>query len=406
MTLTITRRRRAGALVATGALAASALLFAPAAQAADALADVRESQIAPTETAATYAGWHQGAENPAGSGVWGKYKVTTAGLELEGRSQVINGYANNKVADLGNGNPNVALSVLSAARFTKVSGDVTFQVPIYSDAITTTEKFATLRSVDPATDVWQSSRAIGSGSNALAANTNFSIAQLTAAIGTSAYKVIAFGVYNDSGTGIVKDLTFNSTKYTFANNAPTTPTSQTVTTKLNTASVLPLPTTDIDGNALTYTATAVVGGTVSGPGASLTFTPAANFRGTAVVNYTVTDGRGGSTNGSISIKVEKLKTNVDIYRVKPVSGKISVRNTVSFYAAVTIDGQKAPKGTTIQGYAKSKLVVTGKVNSSGKVKLTLPGKLPYGTSTLKAVKVGSSTLDRSEDSVKVRVTKK
>ena len=50
--------------------------------------------------------------------------------------------------------------------------------------------------------------------------------------------------------------------------------------------------------------------------------------------------------------------------------------------------------------------MTGKVNSSGKVKLTLPGKLPYGTSTLKAVKVGSSTLDRSEDSVKVRVTKK
>ena len=401
MTLTITRHRRTAAAVATGALAASALLFAPAAQ-AETLTDVRESQIAPNE--AVYAGWHQGAEG-------GKATVTSDGLTLDGRSQIIKGYTDNKNENLGTATRNFDITKLPGSSFTVKSGVASFQIPLFVDTddnSATPGVFTTLRTpliaggTVAATDKWESSKAFGT----IAANTPTDLSQIIGQVSPHAYKVIAFGVYNETGTSVVSDILFDGTRYTFKNNAPTTPTSQSVTSKINGTVTLPLSATDVDGNALTYTATSVVGGTVSGPGSSLTFTPAANFRGTAVVNYTVTDGRGGSANGSISIKVEKLKTKVDIYRVKPASGKISVRNTVSFYAAVTIDGQKAPKGTTIQGYAKSKLVVTGKVNSSGKVKLTLPGKLPYGKSTLKAVKVGSSTLDRAEDSVKVRVTRK
>ena len=97
---------------------------------------------------------------------------------------------------------------------------------------------------------------------------------------------------------------------------------------------------------------------------------------------------------------------VDIYRVKPVSGSISVRNTISFYSTVTIGGKPAPVNTVVQGFAKSKLVVTGRVNSSGKVKMTLPGKLPLGKSTLKIVLPASPTVLGSTDSVAVRVTKK
>ena len=97
---------------------------------------------------------------------------------------------------------------------------------------------------------------------------------------------------------------------------------------------------------------------------------------------------------------------VDIYRVKPVSGSISVRNTITFYATVNIGGKPAPVNTEVQGFAKSKFVVTGLVNSSGKVKLTLPGKLPLGKSTLKIVLPASPTVLGSTDSVAVRVTKK
>ncbi len=403
MTLTISRRRRAGAAIATGALAASALLFASPAHA---LTDVRESQIAPN--ANVYAGWHQGAVN---AGVPGKYKVTSTGLELEGRSQVIKGFADNTNTNLGSATRNFDITKLPGTEFTVVSGAASFQVPLFVDADgegSNPGVFTTLRTPLGAggtvadTDLWESSNAFGT----VPANTPTALSAIINAIKDNPYKVIAFGVYNENGTTVVSDITFDGEKYTFKNSAPATPSSQSVTSKINGTITLPLAASDVDGNALTYTATGVVGGTVSGPGSQLTFTPARNFRGNAVVSYTVNDGRGGSATGSITIKVEKIRTDIDIYRVKPVSGKISVRNTVSFYAAVTIDGKKAPAGTTIQGYAKSKLVVTGRVNSTGKVKLTLPGKLPLGKSTLKAVKVGSTTLDRAEDSIAVRVARK
>jgi hypothetical protein len=104
--------------------------------------------------------------------------------------------------------------------------------------------------------------------------------------------------------------------------------------------------------------------------------------------------------------IDKTASTVDIYRVNPKSGKITTKSTVSFYATVTIGGKNAPTGTVVTGYAKGKKATTGKVNSKGKVKLTLSKKLPKGNSTLKVELPASATVAGSTDSVKVKVIKK
>ncbi|MET1037136.1 MAG: hypothetical protein ABW075_02615 [Aeromicrobium sp.] len=103
--------------------------------------------------------------------------------------------------------------------------------------------------------------------------------------------------------------------------------------------------------------------------------------------------------------VAKQASKVDIYRVAPKSGKITTNNTVKVYASVTIGGKAAPAGTVVTGFAKGKKVATGKVNSQGKVKLTLR-KLPKGKSTLKAQLSSTGTVTGSTDSVAVKVVKK
>src|SRR5439155_258272 len=61
--------------------------------------------------------------------------------------------------------------------------------------------------------------------------------------------------------------------------------------------------TDIDGDPLTYTWTPS-GGTISGTGASVTFTPPLITTTTVfTISLAVSDGRGGMTNGATSVKV-------------------------------------------------------------------------------------------------------
>ncbi len=69
-----------------------------------------------------------------------------------------------------------------------------------------------------------------------------------------------------------------------------------------------LAATDVDGDALTFGLAqngAPTNGTVTvNPDGSYTYTPAANFNGTDSFTYTVSDGQGGTTTGSISITVD------------------------------------------------------------------------------------------------------
>ena len=364
-------RRTVGAGVATGALVTSTLLFAPFAQAAT-TTDVRESQIA--AAGGSKAGWYQEVANATN-------QITTDGLQLSGASAVLNG--------------NVATSAdlddLTGAASTG-TGTATAVVLVTDPDVT-----GVARLTPGAGGTWQSDVAVGS----VAADTDTSVTDLKTAFGTN-YAVTAFGVANTTGASSVKTLAFDGTTYQFNNNAPTA-SNVSVKTKVNTAVDVALSANDIDGNALTYKVDSVTGGTVTGTGATQRFTPAKNFKGDAKIAFTVTDGRGGSASAATTIKVEKQKGKVDIYRIHPT--RPSTRSTVYIYASVSVDGVKAAKGTTVYGYAKSKKVVTGKVNGSGKVKLKLPNKLPKGKATLKVTQAGSSIRSGGTDSVVVRVRK-
>lgn len=408
MNHTTTRLRRTAAGVSVGALAASALMFAPA-QAADiAITSVRESEIAPNEK--TYEGWHQGAENPPDSGVWGQYKVVNGGLELTGRSQVINGYKDNKNENLSDATRNFDISKLPGSALTVASGTASLQVPMFVDLDgegSGAAVFTTLRTPlgaggeVKATDSWESSKPLG---ESIPANTPTPLSDIITAIDAGTYKVIGFGAYSEAGTTVIPNLTFDGTKYLFGNAAPTVK-DRVLTTKINKAIAIPLTATDVDGNTLTYAITGVQNGTVTGSGTDRTFTPKSGFAGTSVVSYTVTDDRGGSSTATITIKVSKFSSKVSIYRVHPASSKITTKSKVYVYASVTVDGKAAPRGSAVYLYAKGKKVGAGKVNSYGKVKLALPTKLPKGKSTLKVTKVGSKTTNGSSASVAVRVKK-
>jgi hypothetical protein len=395
MTSTSTRRR-AGAGVAVSALVGSALLFTPSAQAADTVTNVRESEIAADET--TYAGWHQGAAN-------GKQQVVNEGLALIGSSQVIKGYTENSKTDLADtAKRNADFDDLAAARFTVKAGAPSFQAPIFVDTDPTSTAdepvFTTLYTADASKGIWQSSRELPG----ITAKTDVTLDQLKTAVGAN-YRVIAFGVNNSvaDNTAVVSDITFDGTRYTFANNAPIAR-NRSYKTKIDRPVTVNLAADDVDGNTLTTTIGDVVGGSITVAADNKgTFTPSAGFKGDASVKYTVTDSRGGTSSATITIKVEKLKGAVSIYRVHPT--KPSTKNRVYLYATVKVDGKAAGKGSTVYGYAKGKRVVTGKVNSSGKVKLKLPNKLPRGKSTLKITQAGTSKLSGGSDSIVVRIKK-
>jgi hypothetical protein len=392
MTLISTRRRATGAGVATGALVASALLFAPSAQAADTITNVREADIA-ASGATPSAGWHQAVAG-------GKYQVVNAGLALIDGSRVIKGATD--VSDTGLTEDNGDLQKLGDASVTVVdAGKVSLQVELYQTVdgkpvLTTLSSPANGSDEIDLTDVWSTDQAVGSIAANGTAPLNDFIAQIPA------YKVVGVGVASTSGTNVVKNVAFGGSQYTFGNNAPVAK-NRTYSTKIDKAVTVNLASTDVDGNPLAYENVTVDSGTLSGTGETRTFTPAKGFKGTASIKYSVNDQRGGTSSGTITVNVVKLKGAVSIYRVHPT--KPSVRSTVYVYATVRTDGKNASKGSTVYVYAKGKRVGVSKVNSVGKVKVKLPNKLPYGKATLKVTQAGSSKLSGGTDSVAVRVRK-
>ena len=392
MTLISTRRRATGAGVATSALVASALLFAPSAQAATTITNVREADIA-ASGATPSAGWHQAVTG-------GKYQVVNAGLALIENSRVIKGATD--VTDTGLTTTSKDLEKLGDSSVTVVDGGkVSMQVELYQSVdgkpvLTTLSSAANGTDDIDLTDAWTSDKPVGDTTDGPISQGTISdfIAKI------KAYKVVGVGVASATGTNVVKDVTFNDAKYTFANNAPVA-NNRSYSTKIDQPVAVNLAASDADSNALTYDSVTVSSGTVTVSGTTGTFTPAKGFKGDATIKYTVNDGRGGVATGTVTVKVVKLKGAVTIYRVHPK--KPSVRSTVYVYATVKTDGKNASKGSTVYVYAKGKRVGVSKVNSVGKVKVKLPNKLPYGKATLKVTQAGSSKLSGGTDSLAVRV---
>ena len=213
MTQTTTRSRVAGA--GTAALVASALLFAPSANAATEVV-VRNTDVLTTETTATYTSWHQGyATNPTGA------KVTAKGLELTGgKSQVIKGYADNDET-ITPAKPNFDIEKsITGSKFTAIEGVASMQIPLRSSNITAKGKYTTLYSLPDqgsrvkTSDLWLSTAAIGT---TIEPNKQYPLTTILGALGD--YKVIGFGVQAEANA-VVTDLTWDGTTYKFQEPTP------------------------------------------------------------------------------------------------------------------------------------------------------------------------------------------
>ncbi|WP_339082204.1 Ig-like domain-containing protein [Pseudomonas sp. TMP9] len=92
--------------------------------------------------------------------------------------------------------------------------------------------------------------------------------------------------------------------------------------------------TDVDGDLLTVTgATASNGSVVVNANNTLSFTPASNFSGTALIQYSITDGKGGTSSAQVSVTVTPqadaplLSPVSNIFALNPGATVISTGST-------------------------------------------------------------------------------
>ncbi|MGG7507681.1 hypothetical protein [Plantibacter sp. YIM 135249] len=154
----ITTAGRFAALTGGAALVVgTTLALAGPAFAAPSEVQVTGDQIAPT--AKPYTGWHEGYDAPGA-----RATVTAAGLNLAGRSQIINGLAQPITVD---GTSQKLSDIVAGTGFTSTNDAVHYQIAIYAtiglDGAANTD-FATLRPAVPGQtglkDLWVSSKNI------------------------------------------------------------------------------------------------------------------------------------------------------------------------------------------------------------------------------------------------------
>jgi hypothetical protein len=117
---------------------------------------------------------------------------------------------------------------------------------------------------------------------------------------------------------------------------------QTVTTNEDTAKAITLTASDIEGSVLTYSVVASpTKGTLSGTGASRTYTPTLNLNGTDSFTFKVNDGAVDSNVATVSITVssvndvpvadaQTVSTNEDTAKVITLTGSDPDGNPLSF----------------------------------------------------------------------------
>jgi large repetitive protein len=113
--------------------------------------------------------------------------------------------------------------------------------------------------------------------------------------------------------------------------------------------------TDPDGDPLTVTAASAANGTVViNPDGTITYTPNANFNGTDVVTYTISDGRGGTSTATLTITVDAVNdppvavndratTNEDT----PVTVAVLGNDVDADGDPLTVVSATAPNGTVV-----------------------------------------------------------
>ncbi|MBT3448364.1 MAG: tandem-95 repeat protein [Bacteroidetes Order II. Incertae sedis bacterium] len=117
--------------------------------------------------------------------------------------------------------------------------------------------------------------------------------------GTDSFTFTANDGQTDSAAGTI------TVTVTAVNDAPVS-SAGTLTTNEDTAGTVTLAATDVDGDALTYTASNGTSGTVTVAGAVATYTPNANFNGTDSFTFTANDGTVDSNSSTVTVTVSAV----------------------------------------------------------------------------------------------------
>jgi hypothetical protein len=197
------------------------------------------------------------------------------------------------------------------------------------------------------------------------------------------------------GDGVINSITVGLTKFTFsgANRAPVAP-NLVASTPAGTSVQVTLAGSDPDGDSLTYSST---DGTVADN--KLTYAAPADFAGVKVLAYKVTDSKGASTSGSISVTVTKASSTTEL-TVSP--GTITTKSK-HIRGKVVVTSTGSVTGGTVDLYDGDTKVGTGVLDATGKVKIAVTGPLSKGKHTITAVFAGTSSTVTSQASVVVKV---
>jgi hypothetical protein len=204
----------------------------------------------------------------------------------------------------------------------------------------------------------------------------------------------------DSFTFKVNDGTEDSTEATVSitissvNDAPVAMAGS-AATKEDTAAAVTLGATDVEGDTLTYTVVAgPAHGTLTGLGASRTYTPAANYHGPDSFTFKVNDGTEDSTEATVSITISSVND-------APVAMAGSAMTAEETSVAVTLGA------TDVEGDTLTYTVVSGPAHGtltgSGASRLYTPAANYHGLDSF-TFKVNDGTVDSNVATVTLTVT--
>jgi VCBS repeat-containing protein len=181
---------------------------------------------------------------------------------------------------------------------------------------------------------------------------------------------------------------------TAANDAPVA-NAQSVSTPEDAPRVVTLTGTDLDGDALTFAiVTQPAYGTLTGSGASWTYTPAANYSGADAFTFTASDGTATSSPATVSISVTAVND-------APVADAQSVTTAQDVPLAVTLTG------TDVEGSALTYTIVAspahGTLAGSGATRTYTPAAGYSGADSF-TFTVSDGTLASGVATVSITVT--
>jgi len=170
---------------------------------------------------------------------------------------------------------------------------------------------------------------------------------------------------------------------------------QSVATVEDTAKSITLAGTDIDGNTLTYAiVSAPTRGTLTGTGATRTYTPAANFSGDDSFTFKVNDGTADSTPATVSITVTPANDT-------PIADAQSVTTQEDAAKVITLTGSD-PDGDTLT-FALVTSPAKGMLSGTAPNLTYLPGTNYQGADSF-TFRVNDGTTNSATATVSITVT--